>query len=81
MFFEKGGFNKESKTLRQNHNWQIAKTIAAVANAITIICISIWTIIESKKEPETDKIKKEIELIKIVVKENTIKVDSLKVNK
>ena len=81
LFFEKGGFNNENKTFKLNHNWKIAKTSAAVANAVIIILISIWAIIESKKEPETKKLEKEIEILKNKVeKMNFIKKDSLKVN-
>lgn len=81
LFFEKGGFSNENKTLRLNHNWKIAKTIAATANAIIIILISIWAIIESRTEPKTEKLEKEIKLLKEKVeKMNFIENDSLKIN-
>lgn len=64
LFFEKGGFKKENKILRQRNIWIVAKTIAAVANALIIIFISIWAIIESEKDSEVETLKKEIELLK-----------------
>ena len=55
--------------------------VEAIANAVIIICISIWAIIESKKEPGTEKLEKEIELLKKKVeKMNFIKKDTLKIN-
>ena len=81
LFFEKGGFKRENKTLRLNHNWKIAKISAAVANAVIIILISIWAIIESKKEPKTEKLEKEIELLKNKIeKMKYIGKDTLNVN-
>ena len=81
-FFElEGGFKRRYKQERQKYNWTIAKTSAAIANAVIIICISIWAIIESKKEPGTEKLEKEIELLKKKVeKMNFIKKDTLKIN-
>lgn len=64
LFFENGGFKKENKILRQRNIWIVAKTIAAVANALIIIFISIWAIIESKKDSEVETLKNEIELLK-----------------
>ena len=81
LFFDLGGFKNENKTLRLNHKWKVAKIIAAVANAAIIIFISFWAIIESKKEPKTEKLEKEIELLKKKVeKMNFIKNDTLKIN-
>lgn len=67
LFFENGGFKKEKKILRIRNIWTIVKTIAAIANALIIILISIWAIIESKKDCEVNKLRNEIELLKKTV--------------
>jgi hypothetical protein len=81
LFFDLGGFKNENETLKLNKRWKVAKISAAVANAAIIIFISIWAIRESKKEPKTVKLEKEIELLKKKVeKMNFIKNDTLKIN-
>ncbi|APY12159.1 hypothetical protein BWZ22_13435 [Seonamhaeicola sp. S2-3] len=49
-----GGFKNKYKQYILNKSWTVAKIIAAVANAVIIICISIWAIIESKKSTEIE---------------------------
>jgi hypothetical protein len=68
LFFENGGFNKENKTLKLNHNWKIAKTIANIANAIIIVVIAIIGIYISSESNKKD----------ILLKNNESKIDSLK---
>ena len=68
LFFEKGGFNNANKTLRLNHNWKIAKTIANTANAIIIVVIAIIGIYISTESNKKDDL----------LKENQTKIDSLK---
>ncbi|WP_157805302.1 hypothetical protein [Confluentibacter citreus] len=49
-----GGFKNKYKQYILNKSWTVVKIIAAVANAVIIICISIWAIIESKKSSEIE---------------------------
>ena len=64
-----GGFKNKYKQYILNKSWTVAKIIAAVANAVIIICISIWAIIESKKS--TDIENRILDLENVVSKQST----------
>ncbi len=57
-----GGFKKEYAKYRWNRIWLYTKIVANVANALAIIGISIWAILQSKSSNvETEALKKRIE--------------------
>ena len=55
LFLERGGFQKESKILKRKNNWTIAKTIAAILNAISILAIGVWGVYVSKESKLKDE--------------------------
>jgi len=61
---EEGGFKSRYKTQRLKKSWMIAKTIAAVANALIIIYVSIWAInVADKSNDLQDNIEKKNKFI------------------
>jgi hypothetical protein len=53
-FLEKGGFVNQYNAERAKYVWNIAKTIAATANAIIIILIAIYAVVVSNKSNQQE---------------------------
>jgi hypothetical protein len=55
FFREDGGFIKRYKSTQAATTWNILKIIAAVANALMIIIVSIWAVNKTVKASELEK--------------------------
>lgn len=59
LFLEKSSFNNEIKILKRKNNWTVAKTIAAILNAIIIVVIGalgVYVTNKSNVDKEENKV-------------------------
>jgi hypothetical protein len=71
FFHLEGGFIKLHKIERRRHIWIVAKTIAAILNAVIIILIGYWSLNEQRKSnndrEEVNSLKHRIEVLEKVI--------------